>query len=99
MNLSLSASLLARGVTSWDDPAGRETALTEPCTWCRARIKTRIDDRDLVVVRGDYRGVVLDRLVDSRLGHFAADRCATAGHDPGDEDAEENARRIAWRLA
>lgn len=99
MNLSLSASLLDRGVEASDDPGSRETVLTEPCTWCGRRVKTRIDDHDLVAIRGDLRSVVLDRLIDSRVNHLAAKRCATVGHDPGDEDADEAYVRLAWRPA
>jgi len=98
VKLSLSASLLDRGVESWHDPDRRETVLTEPCTWCGRCVKTRISDRTLVVTH-DMRSVVLDRLIASRVDHLAVERCATAGHDPGDEDPDEAYARLAWRPA
>lgn len=98
MNLSLSDSLEARGVEALDDPMMRTTRFTVPCAWCAGRISTLISDRDLVAGKTMLR-VVSTALDDSRAQHLAVHRCATAGHDPGDEDAGEDEARFDWRPA
>ena len=63
-------------------------------------IPTCITDHALaLVVVQNMRSVVIAELDDSRAQHLAAARCATAGHDPGDEDAGEDEARFDWRPA
>lgn len=99
MNLDLPASMSLPGVEATIDRARGETVLTEPCTWCGAPIETRIADRDLVAYRGELRALVVDRLIVGRVVHLSVEQCATAGHDPGDEDVDETLRRLAWHPA
>jgi hypothetical protein len=98
MRLSLPASLSARGVSSTYDVGDRSTVLAQPCFWCLQSISVRVDDRALIASR-DMRAVVIEALDRSRARHLAVHRCATAGHDPGDEDPGEDLARSRWRPA
>lgn len=99
MSLSLSGQLANRRVEAVDDRSRRATILTESCSWCGGTIDTSILDEQLVAVRGDLRPAVVAALLSGRVVHLSAERCADAGHDPGDEDPDQAVARLAWHPA
>jgi hypothetical protein len=81
-----------------DNRSRREALLAQPCTWCGRPIRTVVTD--VVLLHAvDPRECALAELDHSRAQHLTAHRCATAGHDPGDEDAGEDLARFWWRPA
>lgn len=94
------AALAACGVeivAVWQEP--RSTVLIQLCPWCGRRVVTRVDDADVRATRAEPYVVAIDALDRARDEHVAARGCATAAHDPGDEDPGEGAARRKWRPA